>query len=170
EPPGTYNLNTARIATASGTWDSDLGMANDYLKKMGHGFGNGFWGEPMEDTFRLALSGTEKVVHSNSTNLYGALDNDDFYMYMGGLATAVRSLDGQTPELLVTNTRNPSQPEMTGIDEFIGREFRSRYVNPRWIEGMQQEGYAGAAEMAKFVDYLWGWDATATDVVDDGMW
>ncbi|HWK53285.1 MAG TPA: cobaltochelatase subunit CobN, partial [Hyphomicrobiales bacterium] len=64
EPPGTYNLNTARIAESSGTWDSDLGMANDYIKKMGHGFGNGFWGEPMEDTFRLALSGTEKVVHS----------------------------------------------------------------------------------------------------------
>ena len=35
EPPGIYNLNTARIAESSGTWDSDLGMANDYLKKMG---------------------------------------------------------------------------------------------------------------------------------------
>ncbi len=170
EPPGIYNLNTARIVEASGTWDSDIGIANDYIKKMGHGFGNGFWGEPMEDAFRLALSGTEKVVHSNSTSLYGALDNDDFYMYMGGLATAVRSLDGASPELLVTNTRNPAQPEMTAIDKFIGLEFRSRYVNPTWIEGMMAEGYAGAGEMVKFVEYLWGWDATVTEVVDDAMW
>lgn len=170
EPPGTYNLNTARIVESSGTWDSDVGFANDYMKKMGHGYGNGFRGEPMEDAFRLALSGTEKVVHSNSTNLYGALDNDDFYMYMGGLASAVRTLDGASPELLVTNTRNPARPEMTGIDEFIGLEFRSRYVNPVWIAGMQQEGYAGAAEMIKFVEYLWGWDATVTEVVDDAMW
>lgn len=170
EPPGIFNLNTSGIVTASGTWDSDQGMADEYLSKMGHGYGNGFWGEPMEDVFRLALSGTELVVHSSSTMLYGALDNDDFYMYMGGLAAAVRSIDGESPELLVTNTRDPGNPEMTSIDKFLGAEFRSRYVNPTWIEGMQREGYAGAGEMRAFVEYLWGWDATVPDTVDDAMW
>ncbi len=86
EPPGSFNLNTSGIVAASGTWDSDAMMADEYLSKMGHGYGNGFWGEPMEDVFRMALSGTEKVVHSSSTMLYGALDNDDFFMYAGGLA------------------------------------------------------------------------------------
>jgi len=102
--------------------------------------------------------------------LYGALDNDDFYMYTGGLASAIRNLGGDDPELVVTNTRNPANPEMTSIDEFIGTEFRSRYVNPTWIEGMQTEGYAGAGEMRAFVEYLWGWDATLTSIVDDAMW
>ena len=92
-------------------------------------------------------SGTEKIVHSSSTTLYGALDNDDMFMYMGGLATAVRNIDGKTPEMVVTNTRDPGKPEMTTIDKFIGTEFRSRYVNPTWIEGMKKEGYAGAGEM-----------------------
>ena len=170
EPPGVYNLNTSRIAAASGTWDSDRPMADEYLSKMGHGYGNGFWGEPMEDVFRLALSGTEKVVHSSSTMLYGALDNDDFFMYMGGLAAAVRSIDGESPQMVVTNTRDPGQPEMTGIDKFLGAEFRTRYVNPTWIEGMQREGYAGAGEMRAFVEYLWGWDATVPETVDDAMW
>ena len=59
---------------------------------------------------------------------------------------------------------------MTAIDKFVGSELRSRYVNPTWIEGMQREGYAGAGEMRAFVEYLWGWDATVTDVVDDAMW
>jgi cobaltochelatase CobN len=36
---------------------------------------------------------------------------------------------------------------MTSIDKFIGTEFRSRYMNPTWIEGMKKEGYAGAGEM-----------------------
>ena len=170
EPPGTFNLNTSRIAAASGTWDSDQPVADEYLSKMGHGYGNGFWGEPMEDVFRLALSGTEKVVHSSSTMLYGALDNDDFFMYMGGLAAAVRSIDGESPQMVVTNTRDPGQPEMTGIDKFLGAEFRTRYVNPTWIEGMQREGYAGAGEMRAFVEYLWGWDATVPETVDDAMW
>ena len=170
EAPGLFNLNTSGIVTASGSWDTDTGMAEEYLSKMGHAYGNGFWGEPMEDVFRLALSGTEKVVHSSSTMLYGALDNDDFYMYMGGLATAIRNIDGTTPELVVANSRDPGRPEMTAIDKFIGSEFRSRYVNPTWIGGMQREGYAGAGEMRAFVEYLWGWDATVTDVVDDAMW
>jgi cobaltochelatase CobN len=120
--------------------------------------------------FRMALSGTEKVVHSSSTMLYGALDNDDMFMYMGGLANAIKSLDGKSPQLVVTNTRNPSKPEMTSMDKFIGTEFRSRYVNPTWIEGMKKEGYAGAGAMREFVEYLWGWDATVTELVDDNMW
>lgn len=172
EPPGTFNLNTSTIVAASGTWESDKGFANDYLKKLGHGYGNGFWGESMEDVFRLALSGTEKIVHSSSTMLYGALDNDDMFMYMGGLASAVRAVDGteKSPELVITNTRDPGKPEMTSIDKFIGTEFRSRYINPTWIEGMKKEGYAGAGEMRQFVEYLWGWDATVTETVDDAMW
>ena len=111
EPPGIYNLNTSTIAGASGTWDTDKGMADDYLRKMGHGFGNGFWGEAMEDVFRMALSGTDTVVHSSSTMLYGALDNDDMFMYMGGLSNAIRSVsNGAEPEMVVTNTRDPGRP------------------------------------------------------------
>src|SRR5690606_35079941 len=88
EPPGTFNLNTSGIVAASGSWDTDAGFANEYIRKMGHAYGNGYWGQPMPDVFKLNLSGTEKVVHSNSTMLYGTLDNDDMFMYMGGLSSA----------------------------------------------------------------------------------
>src|SRR4029079_12761038 len=136
EPPGEFNLNTSTIAAASGTWDSDKGMADEYIRKLGHGYGNGFWGESMEDTFRLGLSGTDAVVHSSSTALYGALDNDDMFMYMGGLSNAIKNIDGgKAPDMLVANTRDPGKPKMSTLDEFIGSEFRSRYVNPTWIEG-----------------------------------
>lgn len=170
EPPGRFNLNTSRIVSASGSWDDESVIANDYFRKLGHGYGNGFWGEPMEDVFRLALSGTEKVVHSNSTVLYGTLDNDDFFMYAGGLVAAVRHLDGESPELTVTNIKDPSRPEMTSIHKMIGSEFRSRYTNPRWIEGMKKEGYEGARLMRNFVEHLWGWQVTVPDTVDAWKW
>jgi cobaltochelatase CobN len=35
---------------------------------------------------------------------------------------------------------------------------------------MKKEGYAGAGEMRSFVEYLWGWDATAPEVIDDAKW
>jgi cobaltochelatase CobN len=59
---------------------------------------------------------------------------------------------------------------MTSMDKFIGTEFRSRYMNPTWIEGMKKEGYAGAGEMRQFVEYLWGWDAVPPELIDDSMW
>jgi cobaltochelatase CobN len=171
EPPGQFALNTSTIVSASGTWDSDDAFANEYISKMGHGYGNGFHGEAMEDVFRLALAGTEKVVHSSSTALYGALDNDDMYMYMGGLSSAIRSIDGSAPEMLIANTRDPAHPEMMSASKFVGQEFRTRYVNPTWIEGMKKEGYAGAGEMRAFVEYLWGWNATTkNEVVTEDMW
>jgi cobalamin biosynthesis Mg chelatase CobN len=45
EPPGTFNLNTSTIVANCGTWDTDKGIADDYLRKLGHGYGNGFWGD-----------------------------------------------------------------------------------------------------------------------------
>jgi cobaltochelatase CobN len=70
----------------------------------------------------------------------------------------------------VTNTRDPGKPEMTSMDQFIGTEFRSRYVNPTWITGMKKEGYAGAGATREFVEYLWGWNATVPETVDGAMW
>ncbi|MFO0793906.1 MAG: cobaltochelatase subunit CobN [Candidatus Brocadiaceae bacterium] len=49
------------------------------------------WGEPMEEVYKMVLSGTSMVVHSRSTNVYGTLDNDDFFMYAGGLAAAIQT-------------------------------------------------------------------------------
>ncbi|QKS01191.1 cobaltochelatase subunit CobN [Sphingomonas sp. CL5.1] len=170
EPPGHYDLNTSAIVARSGSWDSEAGFANDYIRKMGNGYGNGYWGQPMPDVFRMALSGTDTAVHSSSTALYGALDNDDMFMYLGGLAAAIRNVDGKTPETLIADSRDPGKPAMRTLDEFIGREFRSRYVNPTWIRGMQKEGYAGAGAMREFVEYLWGWKATVPDSIDDRMW
>jgi cobaltochelatase CobN len=170
EPPGQYNLNVARIVQNSGTWENEGAITNDYFRKMGHGFGNGSWGESMEDAFRLALSGTEKIVHSRSSTLYGTLDNDDFFMYAGGLAQAVRALDGKSPELLVADLQRFGKERLTPISEFMGQEFRSRSTNPLWIEGMMKEGYAGAHEMRSQMENLWGWQVTLPESVGQDKW
>jgi cobaltochelatase CobN len=170
EPPGQYNLNVARIVQNSGTWESEGAITNDYFQKMGHGFGNGSWGESMEDAFRLTLSGTEKIVHSRTSTLYGTLDNDDFFMYAGGLAQAVRSLDGKSPELLVADLQSLGKERLTPIAEFMGQEFRSRSTNPLWIEGMMKEGYAGAHEMRSQLENLWGWQVTLPESVGQDKW
>ncbi len=170
EAPGRYDLNVSRIVSASGTWENDAVVANEYLKRMSYGYGNGLWGEPMEEVYKMILSGTKMVIHSRSTNVYGTLDNDDFYMYAGGLAAAVRELDGKSPEVAVTNIMNPAKPEMTPIDRMMGMELRSRYWNPKWIEGMKKEGFEGANKMSEFVENMWGWQVTVPETMDAARW
>lgn len=170
EAPGRHDLNVSRITSASGTWKDDSVVADDYFKHMSYGYGNGLWGEKMEEVYKEVLSGTEMVLHSRSTNLYGTLDNDDFFMYAGGLVAAVRKLDGESPELNVTNIMNPAKPEMTSIERMMGMEMRSRYWNPKWIEGMMEEGYEGANKMSAFVDNMWGWQVTVPDTITDKHW
>ncbi len=170
EPPGRYDLNVSRMAKASGAWESDSVVAEEYLRRMSHGYGHGFWGEPMGEVYRMTLKGTSTVVHSRSTAIYGTLDNDDFFMYAGGLTRAIQELDGKSPDLQVMNLMDPSKPRMDSIDRVMGIEMKSRYLNPKWIAGMKAEGYEGAARMGDFVENLWGWQVVKRDVVDEAKW
>jgi cobaltochelatase CobN len=58
---------------------------------------------------------------------------------------------------------------MRDLREEALRVFRSRVVNPKWIEAITRHGYKGALELTATVDFLFGYDATA-DVVEDWMY
>ncbi|MDY7014851.1 MAG: cobaltochelatase subunit CobN, partial [Cyanobacteriota bacterium] len=55
----------------------------------------------------------------------------------------------------------PSHPKVRQLKEEMMRVYRSRVINPKWIEGVMRHGYKGAFEMAATVDYLFAYDATA---------
>src|SRR5262245_43456041 len=48
--------------------------------------------------------------------------------------------------------------------------LHSRQVDPTWITEMQQSGYAGAREMSKEIEHLYGFQATAPDHLNAGTW
>ena len=52
------------------------------------------------------------------------------------------------------------------------RVYRSRVVNPKWIDSIRRHGYKGALELTATVDYIFGFDATAhvaPDFVYEGL-
>ena len=52
------------------------------------------------------------------------------------------------------------------------RVYRSRVVNPKWIDSIKRHGYKGGLELAATVDYIFGFDATAQiapDFVYEGL-
>ncbi|MDP3049531.1 MAG: cobaltochelatase subunit CobN [Thermodesulfovibrionales bacterium] len=184
-PSGAYGTNLDKVIPLSNTWDNERQVADVYFMRMSHLYGQGFWGEKIEHQssraseqqedvslllFKNALSGSKIAVHSRSGNVYATLDNDDFFQYLGGTAMAIRVLDGKTPEVYITNMSNPKQPKQETLEKFMGREMRSRYLNPEWIKAMMKEGYAGARFIDKAVEHLWGWQVTVPEAVDSAKW
>ncbi len=171
DAPGTYGGGgIAEVADASHTWENESKVADRYISGQGYVYGGGLWGEPNEDLFRLNLETVDAAVHSDSSNLYGLMDNDDMFQYFGAMALAVRDLRGETPEMYITDLQSVDNVEMKSLEGAYRLELRARYFNPKWIEGMMEYDYAGAREMDHFVEYLWGWDVTMPEMVSDGDW
>jgi len=169
---GTYEIGVSNAISASGSWDDEETIANVYLDKMGYAYGEDFWGIKCRELLEGNLKNVEASVHSDSSNLYDTLDNDDFFQYFGGLNLATRYVrgDGRTPEMYVSDTRDPENAQMVGMKEYLSKNLRSRYFNEKWIEGMQGAGYSGGRMMSEFVNNLFGWEVSDPDLVDDTVW
>src|SRR5205085_2800728 len=79
------------------------------------------------------------------------------------------ALSGRTPRRYLGDASDPERVRMRDLREEALRVFRSRVVNPKWIEAITRHGYKGALELTATVDFLFGYDATA-DVVEDWMY
>ncbi len=169
-PAGAYGTMVAQLTGNSGLWDNSSQIAEVYINRLSYGYSDKFWGKPMKDIFRKNLKDVDTVIHTLSSNLYGTMDNDDFFQYAGGAVLAVKEVKGKSPALYISRSINSKKVYVEDINRTIGKEFRMRYTNPEWIKGMEKEGYAGAREMSKFVDYMWGWQVTVPYSIDKTKW
>lgn len=176
QPSGAYGNGLEDIILAGNSWSQESEVIDVYFKRNGHLFGQGFWGDQpegsgvAEEVFKMALKDVKAVLHSRASNLYGTLDNDDVYQYLGGAAMAVRAVNGKTPETLLVNLGDPARAKTETLDQFLGREMRSRYLNPKWVDAMLKEEYAGARFIRDLADNLWGWQVTVPEAVDAAKW
>ncbi|MBL4899195.1 MAG: cobaltochelatase subunit CobN, partial [Colwellia sp.] len=171
---GNYGTGLAGTSLASDTWEDDSKLANLYLKRMGYAFGSDEkrWSENVADSdlYSKVLSGTDAVIFSRSTNLYALMANDDPFQYFGGIGLAVRHLDGKTPEMYVSNLRRKDNVKAQTMEHFLNQEMRSRYFHPRWVQAMQDAGYAGATVMLDRMNNMWGWEVMTPEAVRDDQW
>jgi len=176
EPTGSYGTGVDPVVQASNTWEDEGKVADVFLDRTGHLFGQGFWGERpggrelAVDLFRMNLRNADAVVHSRSSHLYGTLDNDDTYQYLGATSMAVREVSDREPDTLILNLAESDGGQHESLAAFMGREMRTRYTNPEWVDAMLDEGYAGTRFVNQVTRNLWGWQVTVPEAVDDAKW
>jgi len=178
---GAYGTGLDDATLASDTWDEEAKLAELYLARMQYGYGPtetrwGYRPQPPSgkndapNLYAEQLKGVESAVLSRSSNTYGMLTTDDPFQYLGGIGLAVRHLTGRSPQLYISNLRNPTAGKIESAARFLAGELRSRYFHPQWITAMQQEGYAGTLSIVDTVNNFWGWTSVAPEIVRDDQW
>ncbi|MBI4740702.1 MAG: cobaltochelatase subunit CobN [Betaproteobacteria bacterium] len=171
---GQYGNGVSDTAMASDTWDKDDKIARNYLERLGYYFGadEKHWGEKRAglDLYAKNLAGTDAVLFSRSTNLYGLLTSDDPFGYFGALSLAVRHLSGKSPDSLIANLRDANNPVMEPTARFMAKELRGRQFHPQWIAANRDQGYAGTLQVLDSVENFWGWQVVDPTAVRDDQW
>ncbi|MEQ1945998.1 MAG: cobaltochelatase subunit CobN [Bryobacteraceae bacterium] len=169
--PGAYGVGVQNLVEKSGGADTSKNIASLYSANMGFGYSNNQWGVASEAALQSNLRSIDAVQFSRSSNLYGSLDNDDTYQFVGGLRTAVEAASGRAPDVLLHNLRGEENAGRgSSLREWLAVELHSRQLNPTWIEEMRKSGYAGAREMSKEIEHLYGFQKTAPDHLDGNTW
>ena len=184
---GKYGTGLDDATLATDTWkgkaEGDRKLAQLYLSRMQFAYGadestwgslqggglKGQDGQPL-NLYAEHLRGTEGAVLSRSSNTYGMLTTDDPFQYLGGIALAVRHLDGKAPQLYISNLRGAGSGRVEGAAQFLAKEPATRQFHPGYIKGLMDEGYAGTLQVLDATNNFWGWTATAREIVRDDQW
>ena len=166
--PGSYGAGILPLINEK-NWHADADFAQAYVNWGGYAYSRTAQGVDARTEFKQRLSGVEVALHNQDNREHDIFDSDDYLQFHGGMIATIRSLTGQQPKHYFGDSQNPAQPVVRDLKEEALRVFRSRVVNPKWLESIKKHGYKGGLELTATVDYLFGYDATA-QVVDDWMY
>jgi len=171
DAPGTYGAGVNRMVERSGSWENRADIADVYVRRMGHAYGAKIQGESQQELFKQRLGKVGNTYLGRSSNLYGLLDNNDTFDYLGGLSLAVEITKGTVPENFILSHPDSKNISIEPLSVALLSELRGRFLNPQWLNPLMDEGYAGARTMgSEFFEYLWGWQVTNPDVVKSWVW
>lgn len=171
DAPGSYGAGINRLAERSGAWEKRDELASVYLRRLGHSYGGSGFGVPAQEAFKQVLGNVENTYFGRSSNLYGLIDNNDAFDYLGGLSLTVEMLTGAPPNNFVIDHADPNNVKTQPLGRALRQELRGRFLNPEWLKGQMKHDYAGARTMgSEFVEYLWGWQVTNPTLVGDWAW
>ena len=167
-PPGTYGAGILALIDER-QWRTDADFAETYVNWGGYAYTREAFGVDARARFREALAGVQVAAKNQDNREHDIFDSDDYLQFHGGMIATIRSLTGANPRRYFGDSQDPARPRVHDLREEVLRVFRSRVMNPKWLESIRQHGYKGGLEVAATVDYLFGYDATA-DVLDDWMY
>ncbi|MDR1934440.1 MAG: cobaltochelatase subunit CobN [Candidatus Accumulibacter sp.] len=165
DKPGCYGAGVADLLD-SGRWKELGDLGEIYISWGGYAYGQGAYGEARQDDFRRRMGQLDLTVKNEATREYDIFSCVDFNNYHGGMNAAVKTVSGQYAPSYSGDSSDPRKPRIRSSEEEGRFIFRTRALNPKWIEGMKRHGYKGAGDLSRLVDICYQWDASS-DILED---
>ncbi|PKB78452.1 MAG: cobaltochelatase subunit CobN [SAR202 cluster bacterium Io17-Chloro-G9] len=166
--PGTYGAGILPVIEER-NWETVHDLAEVYTAWGGYAYTQQQHGVNARQEFRRRFSQIVVAAKNQDNREHDIFDSDDYMQYHGGMIATVRALTGRNPRQFFGDSADPSRSRVRDLADEARRVFRTRVVNPKWVDSMKRHGYKGAFELAATVDYMFGYDATA-QVVEDWMY
>ncbi len=169
--PGTYGTGIQQLIETR-HWQTDQDFAQVFVEWGGYAYGRDADGVDARGVFADRLRAIEVAVHNQDNREHDIFDADDYYQFHGGMIASVRSLTGRQPKMYVGDSSRPDMAKVRDLREEALRVYRSRVVNPKWLDAIKRHGYKGGLELTATVDYIFGFDATAhvaPDLIYQGL-
>ncbi|MBO9317293.1 MAG: magnesium chelatase subunit H, partial [Chloroflexus sp.] len=178
----SFDQATARIFTqAAGTYGTDVDEAIEgsawekreeleelFIKRNAYAFGGRQNGEARPEVLRALLGTVSRVAQEIDSVEYGLTDMQHYYGYSGALKAAAERATGQRVPLNFVESFT-AETKLQTLEQTLRVEYRTKFLNPKWYEGMLRHGHNGAAEIASRFTYMLGWSAT-TGAVDQWVY
>ena len=168
DPPGAYGAGVTAAIDAK-AWQTAEDLTEVWLSWAGYGYSGKRYGAPMKDGLRRRLKDMKLLFKSDDSREYDFLGSDDYNAYFGGFFCAVKTISGQTPRAYIGDASDPDRVKNRSLHQEAKHIFRSRILNPKWIEGLMRHGFKGAGDLSRQVDNAFHWDATSK-VLEDWMY
>ena len=168
DPPGNYGGGVDSLIDSS-RWSDRSELAEAYVEWGGYGYGTDLKGEDMKEFFRRRMSEVDITVKNHESRELDAFDNDDDYVFLGGMNATVESCKGEQPMSVMGDSSDPSSLKLRSLAEEGKFIYRSRVLNPKWLEGLKRHGYRGVQEVSNLVEFSFGWDSTS-GIMEDWMY
>jgi cobaltochelatase CobN len=166
--PGAYGCGISK-AVDSKNWKDQKDLADVYVTWGCYAYNRKVYGYAAPEQFKLRLSQVNVTVKNDDSRECDILIADDWYDFHGGLISAVKTFRGEAPKSFCGDSSDPDRVKVRSTKEETCHVFRSRLLNPKYIQSMKRHGYKGAADLSRAVDFVFGWDATV-EVVEDWMY
>ena len=168
DKPGTYGAGVGDLI-AEKNWESIEDLAKVFVEWGGYAYGKDVYGVDAKKEFISRLSKVQLTVKNEDSQEWDIFEGDDFNSYHGGLISAVSHYSGKQPKSYIGDSSNPNKIKTKHLKEEGKEIFRTKIMNPKWIEGMKNHGYKGAGDFSKYIDHMFAWDCTS-NVIDDWMY
>jgi len=163
--PNTYG-NGVNLAVLASAWKTEADLADIFVAWNGYAYGKETSGAAAHEQLAQNLSTVAVTFNKVQSDEYDLLGCCCYFGTMGGMTAAARHYSGNEVKPYYGDTREPEHVEVRDLADEIRRVVRTKLLNPKWIDGMKEHGYKGAADMMKRITRVYGWEASTQEVDD----